>query len=151
MDHRVERLKNPEDCEKFARNVGEEYPELARQARRRAVDLKALSYGPQPEVESEAIRAVYAYEAVLAAQSGKKIRASNTWKNIKDHGIIEAVARAVKRKPEANGLSILAKMDMLDYAFESVVKRHPDKFKPETVAQAKARLAEFKAIEKASG
>ena len=151
MDHRVERLKSSEQCEQFAKNVYAEHPQLARQARRRAVDLNAISYGPQPEAESEAIRAVYAYEAVLSSKSGKKIRASNTWKNIKDHGIFEAVERAIKRKPEATGFTSLAEMEMLDYAFEAVVTRHPDKFKPETVAQATARLEAFKASSKPSG
>ncbi len=46
MDERVARLKSPEDCEQFAKNVEERgKPELALQACRRALELRAEQRG----------------------------------------------------------------------------------------------------------
>jgi hypothetical protein len=42
MDEKVKKLKTPEDCLQFIKNVRDKKPELARQARRRAVELELL-------------------------------------------------------------------------------------------------------------
>ena len=53
MDERVARLKSPEDCEQFAKNVEERgKPELALQARRRALELRAEQRGAKTRVSS---------------------------------------------------------------------------------------------------
>ena len=55
MDERVARLKSPEDCEQFAKNVEERgKPKLAFQARRRALELRAEQRGAKTKVEQEA-------------------------------------------------------------------------------------------------
>ncbi len=59
---------------------------------------------------------------------------------IERHGIIEAVERAVNRTVETQGYNELADIGMLDYAFESVVLRHPELFRVETVMRAKTRV-----------
>jgi len=56
MDERVLRLKNPKDCEQFAKNVEAKLPELAREARRRAIELRAAEYNAQSEAEREALQ-----------------------------------------------------------------------------------------------
>jgi hypothetical protein len=61
-DPRITRLKTPEDCEQFAKNVEAEHPELAKLARRRAVELRALKYGATTDVEREALQCIYAFE-----------------------------------------------------------------------------------------
>ena len=61
MDERIARLKAPEDCEQFAINVEERgKPDLAREARRRAVELRAATHGAETAAEREAFEAVYA-------------------------------------------------------------------------------------------
>lgn len=140
MDDRVARLKSPEDCEKFARNVMANYPELASQARRRAVELRAEAYGGTSPVEKEALRAVYAYEEVLTKKNGRRTHATRTWQMIKKYGVIEAVERAVNRESDAAGFTSLAEMEMLDLAFESVVLRHPEAFTAGTQERARQRL-----------
>jgi len=45
MDERVKRLKTPEECEGFIKNVQLKHPDLAQQARRRKVELLASAYG----------------------------------------------------------------------------------------------------------
>lgn len=97
-DVRVTRLKTPAECEQFAINVATRLPELARAAKRRAVELRAAEHGASSDAEREALAAVYAYERALSEKRGKTIRASRTWQMIKNHGIIGAVERAVDRK-----------------------------------------------------
>lgn len=147
MDVTVLRLTTPEECDQFIKNVQEKYPALALEARRKAVELRAAAYGAQTATEREAVQAVFAYEEVLSAKRGRKTRASRTWQMINRHGIINAVERAVNRKNETMGYTMLVEMNMQDFAFEAVIIRHPDQFSPETVARAKARLAELSAIE----
>ena len=144
MDERVLRLKTPKDCEQFARNVEAKLPELAREARRRAIELRAAAHDAQNEAEREALEAVYAYEEVLSANNRRKTRASRTWQMIKRHGIIPAVERAVNRTDDPTGFTALINMGMEDLAFEAVVIRHTNVFSPETVERAKARLKKWK-------
>jgi hypothetical protein len=84
--------------------------ELARFARRRGVELRALRHNANGAAEREALEAVYAYERVLSENSGKKIKASRTWQMIAWHGIIRAVERVVSRPSEAKGYNDLVKM-----------------------------------------
>lgn len=143
MDPKVARLKTPEDCESFAKNVEAKYPALAQEARRQAVELRAIAHNARTDAEREALRAIYAYEEVLSHKNSRKTKASRTWQMIARHGIIEAVDRAVSRREETVGYTALLEMGMQDFAFEMVVLRHPDLFRSETVARAKARVAEW--------
>jgi len=142
MDETVLRLRTPEECEQFIKNVQERYPALAIEARRKAVELRAAAHGAQTAAEREALQAVYAYEEVLSAKRGRKTKAARTWQMIKRHGIIKAVERAVNRKQETLGYTTLIEMNMQDFAFEAVVLRYPDLFSPETIERAKARMEE---------
>ena len=144
MDPRVLRLKTPEDCEAFAENVAAKHPDLAREAKRRAVELRAIAHNAKTDAEREALRAIYAYEEVLSYKNRKRTRASRTWQMIKRHGIIGAVERVVNRAEETVGFTALVEMGMKDFAFEMVVIRHPELFRPETLLRAKARVAAWK-------
>jgi hypothetical protein len=151
MDHRIARLKNPEECEQFARNVAPRDAELARQARRRAVELKAEMHGAASEIETAILRAVHAYEEVLTTtHGGKKLSATKTWGLVKKHGPVGAVEVIVNRDTSPEVLNplfmALVEMDMLDFAFESVVLHHPHLFKPHTVERARQHLQDFNAF-----
>ena len=141
MDERVAKLKSPEECAVFAKNVTERgRPDLALAAKKRAVQLRAESFGATSDVERECIEAVYAYEEVLSAKRGRRQPASRTWPMIKEHGVIEAVERVVKRKDDALGYTALVEMGLEEYAFEAVILRHPSAFTAEAVARSKERL-----------
>jgi hypothetical protein len=147
MDECIARLTTPENCEQFARNVQNDHPELAQQARRRAVELRADAHatklGVTNAVEREALRVIYAYEEILFKKHGRKVRANYTWRMVKDHGIIGAVERAVNRPTDASGYLALVEMNMQDIAFEAVVLRHPDHFSAEAVQRSAQRLKEW--------
>ena len=63
---------------------------------------------------------------------------------IERHGIIGAVERAVNRDTETIGFIALLDMGLEDYAFESVVVRHPDLFSAEAVQHSQARVYDWK-------
>lgn len=145
MDERVAKLKTPEECERFAKNALERNRrDLADEARKRAVELRAMAYGAKTEAERECLEAIYAYEEVLTAKNGRRTRASRTWQMIERHGILGAVERAVNRETETAGYTALLEMGLQDYAFEAVVVRHPQLFSPETVQHSQARVNEWK-------
>lgn len=144
MDERVKKIDTPEKCmifEKNARNKGRE--DLANQAILRSTELRAQAYGAGTLAEKEALQAVFAYEETLRAKHGRKIRANRTWQMIERHGIVEAVNRAVNRPTETQGYQALFDMGLSDYAFESVIVRHPDVFSKEALTVAQNRIKEW--------
>lgn len=146
-DELILKLKTPEDCEQFAINVEKRgKSDLARAARRRAVELRALKHHAKTDAEREALEAVYAYENALSQGAGKRIRATRTWQMIERHGILAAVERVVSRPTETKGYTTLVEMGMEDKAFEAVVLRHPEAFSPEAVERSRMRLAELTAL-----
>jgi predicted acetyltransferase len=142
-DHRVSRLKTPEDCEQFAKNVEETHPDLARQARRRAVELRALKYDAKTEAEQDALRAIYAFEEVRSKETGRKARASRTWQSINRNGIIATVEKTISKRKVTDGYAALVEAGLEDFTFEAVVLRHPETFSAETIRIAEERLKEI--------
>ena len=77
MDEMVLRINDPELCYVFARNARRKgRPELALQAYRRAVELRAEQHDVECEAERRALRAIYAYEEALSHHKGKRTRAT---------------------------------------------------------------------------
>ncbi len=118
--------------------------DLAVEARKRAIELRALVYGAPTEAERECIEAIYAYEQMLSVKNGKKTRAFRTWQLIKKHGIIETVERTVTREDDLAAYDLLSKQALEDYTFEGIVLRHPDLFSPEALGHSQRRMAEWK-------
>ena len=144
MDDRIRRLDTVRKCENFARNAAERgRPDLAKEARQRAVELRAEEHGAESVAEKEALQAVYAYEDLLTSKNGRTTRASRTWQMINRHGIIEAVERAVKRDAVTQGYTTLVEMGLEEHAFEAVILRHPEMFSQEAVDISRKRLAEW--------
>lgn len=145
MDDRVKKLDTPEKCEIFAKNaLLKDREDLVKQAKERAIVLKAEAYGAKTLAEKEAIKAVYAYEKVLSTNNGKKTRASRTWPMIQKYGIINAVERIVNRKAETKGYTALLKMGLEAYAFEAVILRYPELFSDSAVEISRQRMSEWK-------
>jgi hypothetical protein len=146
MNELIAKLKTPEECAVFEKNVLERgRPDLALSARRRAVELCAIQHGAVTDVERECLEAVFAYEQVLSAKNGKKTRASRTWPMIERYGIIGAAERAVDRKADTAGYTALVEMGLQDYAFEAVILRHPESFSREAVIRSQERIASHNA------
>jgi hypothetical protein len=143
MDERIQKLKTPEDCAKFAKNATRlGHPELALEAQRRSIELKAEKHNAQTNAEKEALQAVYAYELLLTEKNGRTTRANRTWQTIKKNGIIEAVNRIVTKNTVSMGYTLLKEKNMDDLLFEAVVLRYPEVFSQEAVRISKDRLQE---------
>jgi hypothetical protein len=139
MDKIIGLLKTPEDCMEAA----DTFTDLANQAKRRAVELRANSQSILTDVESELWRVIYAYEAVLSKKNKRRTLASRTRQMIKRYGIIEAAERAIKRGVDAMGYRTLIEMGYQDLTFETVITRFPKYFKSEIVKQCIKRLDEL--------
>ena len=144
MDEKVKKIDTPKKCEIFAKNcINRGQPDLALQAKERAVELRAENYGATSDVELEALKAVYAYEEVLSAKRGKKQRANRTWQMINRHGIIGAVERAVNRPVETLGYTALIDVGLEEYAFENVILRYSGFFSEQAVKISKERVDQW--------
>ncbi|MGE3779677.1 MAG: hypothetical protein AB7F89_20975 [Pirellulaceae bacterium] len=144
MDERVARLQTPEACERFIKNALRlNERELADQARRRAVELRAANYGATSTAEKECLRAIYAYEETLVRKNGKRTRATRTWQMVARLGILAAAERAVNRSVETAGYRALAEMGLQEHAFEAVILRHPELFSTEAVERSRERMQKW--------
>ena len=147
MDERVQKLRTPKDCEVFARNasnLGEHA--LATEATRRAVMLRAASYGAESDAERECLEAVYAYEEILLRKHGRRQRASRTWKMIKVRGIIAAIEHAVDRPDGTAGFKALEEVGLENFAFEAVILRHAQLFSESAVERSRERMGRFQRV-----
>jgi hypothetical protein len=137
----IPKLKTPEECATFAENAAQrKRPDLALRAKKRAIELRAATYGATTDAERECIQAVCAYEQTLAVKNGRRQSASRTWPMLERHGIIGAVERVVARKEAAAGYNALVELGMQEYAFESVILRYPHLFSAEAVERSRARI-----------
>lgn len=144
MDERIARLQTPEECVRFAKNaIRLDHPELANQALKRAIELRAAEYGASSQAEKECLQAIYAYEEVLSKKNGRRTRASRTWQMIERHGVLASVERAVNRKAETAGYRALAEMGLQEFAFEAVILRHPALFSEDAVQRSQERMREW--------
>mgnify|MGYP003573764087 FL=1 len=129
MHELVMRINDPELCYVFGKNaVHRGHPELALQAHRRAVDLRAEAYGATDEAEFAAVRAIYAYEEALGYQKGKRTRATGTWQLVRRHGLLAAVHKRLDSRDSEEVLPILRELGMEDYSFAAVLKEYRDAF-----------------------
>ena len=125
----VLRIKDPELCYVFAENAKRRgHPELALQAHRRAVDLRAEEYGADSEVELAAVRAIYAYEEALGYMKGKRTRATGTWQLVNRHGLLPALQKRLQSRNSEDVTPALNELGMEDYSFEAVFQAHPEAF-----------------------
>ena len=144
MDERVQKLRTPKDCEVFARNatnMGE--PLLAKEAARRAIALRAASYGATSDAERECLEAIYAYEEILSRKHRKRVKASRTWKVVRERGILAAIEHVVDRPDGTAGFTALEQAGLENFAFEEVILRHPKLFSDSAVERSRDRMGKF--------
>jgi hypothetical protein len=123
MHELVERIKEPELCYVFARNaIKRGHPELALEAYRRAVDLRAEQHGADTEAEFAAVRAIYAYEEALGYIKGKRTRATGTWQMVNRNGLLAAIQKRLQSRSGEDVGPVLKELGMEDYSFEAVAK-----------------------------
>ncbi len=130
MHELVARIREPELCYVFARNATRRgHEELARQAYRHAVDLRAASHLPASEAELAALKAIYAYEEALSHVRGRRTKATGTWQLVNRHGLLRALdKRLAGSGDQAEVLASLRVLGMEDYSFGAVRDAFPERF-----------------------
>jgi hypothetical protein len=129
MHELVERIKEPELCYVFARNAQRRgHPELALQAYRKAVDLRAELRDADSEAEFAALRAILAYEEALSYGRGKRIRATGTWQLVNRHGLFLALSKRLEAGADDKVQMTLKELGMEDYSFAAVRAAYPEAF-----------------------
>ncbi len=127
MHELVTRIREPDLCYVFARNARRRgHGELALQALRRAVELKADRHEVGSEAELAAVRAIYAYEEALSHLRGRRTRATGTWQLVRRHGALQAVGKRLKSRDGEAVASALRDLQLEDYSFEAVARAYPD-------------------------
>ncbi len=127
MHELVERISDPELCYVFARNAKRQgHPELALQAYRRAVDLRAENYGVEDETELAAVKAIYAYEEAMSQMRGKRTRATGTWQMVRRIGLLPTLCKRVESNSQDDVENTLRALGMEDYSFAAVVRKFPE-------------------------
>ena len=125
MNELVLRIKKPELCYIFARNAIERgHEELAIQAYRHAVDLRAAAHDTQSEAELMALKAFYAYEEALSWQQTKRRRATGTWQMVNRHGILPTLQKRLESKSAEEVLPALKALKMEDYSLQQVARNY---------------------------
>ncbi len=126
MHELVERIREPELCYVFARNAERRgHPELALQAYRRAVDLRAEQHGADTAQELDALRVIYAYEEALSHNKGKRTRATGTWQMVRKQGLLPTIHRRLQTGSGNEVAATLKELHMEDYSFEAFAERYP--------------------------
>lgn len=129
MHELVKRINDPELCYVFAKNARRKgHPELAVQAYRRAVDLRAEQHEVSSAAELSALRAIYAYEEALSYGRGKRTRATGTWQLVNRHGLLPALSKRLQSRDNEEVLPILKDLGMEDYSFTAVHDAYPEAF-----------------------
>jgi hypothetical protein len=145
MDPSVERLQTPEECDQFVENVASKYPELARQARQRAIALRAAAHGATTAAERDGLEALYASEGALFVKHGKRRPATYIRRKVAKDGIMAAIEHAVTQHCEPVGYTTLKELGLEHQTFEAVVLKHPAAFSAEAVERSKERLKDWNA------
>jgi hypothetical protein len=127
MHDLVLRIKKAELCYVFARNAVERgHEELAIEAYRRAVDLRAEEHEVESEAELMALKSFYAYEEALSYQQKKRKRATGTWQLVNRHGILGALGKRLDSKYAMEVMPALKLLKMEDYTFQAVADNYPE-------------------------
>lgn len=121
MHEMVLRINKPELCYVFAENaVKRGHEDLALQAYRRAVDLRAAEHADVTDDERMALKAFYAYEEALSYGQRKRKRATGTWQMVKKVGILPTLAKRVGSKQAEEVAATLQQLKLDDYSFEVI-------------------------------
>ena len=125
MDERVLRISKPELCYVFAQNALKRgHDDLALQAYRRAVDLRAEGHEVESEAERMTLKAFYAYEEALSYGQRKRKRATGTWQMVNRIGLLPTLLKRLDSKTTTDVQTALKLLKMEDYSFQAVAEAY---------------------------
>ena len=123
MHDLVLRIKKPELCYVFAENaIRRGHDELALEAYRRAVDLRAEGHDGVTDAERLALKSFYAYEEAISYGQRKRKRATGTWQMVKKAGILPTLKKRISSRSSVEVAEVLKTLKMEDYSFDAVAR-----------------------------
>ena len=130
MHELVERIRKPELCYVFAQNaINRGHADLAVQAYRRAVDLRAAEHDVSSEAELMALKSFYAYEEALSHGLRRRKRATGTWQMVNRLGILPTLDKRLNSKDAEGVLPKLKELKLEDYSFQAIAKAYAEDLK----------------------
>jgi hypothetical protein len=92
-------------------------------------------------VEHDFWRTIFAFEQLLRKERGKTVLLSRTRQKLKRVGVMQTLNDFATATATTQGFDMLIARSLPELTGEAVILRHEDKFEPEVVAAASARLA----------
>ena len=130
MHELVMRIKEPAKCYVSAQNaINRGHENLAVEAYRRAVDLRAEEHEVENEAELMALKSFYAYEEALSYGERRRKRATGTWQMVNKYGILPTLEKRLNAKGIDEVMSRLKDLKMEDYSFHSVANTFAQELK----------------------
>jgi hypothetical protein len=130
MHELVLRIKEYKGCYVFAQNaIKRGHADLAIQAYRHAVDLRAADHEGITEAETMAMKSFYAYEETISYGQKKRKRATGTWQMVNKFGILPTLDKRLQSRASEEYLPILKELKMEDYSFQAVAEAYAEDLK----------------------
>jgi len=124
MNELVERIEKPDLCYVFADNaLRRGRRDLALEAYRRAVDLRADSHTDVTEQERLALKSFYAYEEALSYGERRRKRATGTWQMVRKQGILPTLKKRLASRHVDEADERLKQLQMQDYSMRAVAQK----------------------------
>ena len=120
--------------------------EKGNQAVEDAASLRLYEILPAAEpggFEHDVWKSIYALEHSLTTERGKTTRLQRTRNSIAEKGELATVAGLLNKKKASEGFGMLIERGMPELTFEELALRHPDRFTPEELDAARARLKDL--------
>ncbi len=114
----------------------------------RLCQLMADQFEPQSDAERDCMVALAAYEQVLEAKHGRKVKATYIRRSLLKNGVIEAISSSVLKGENTSGFNTLLVMGKSSFSFEQVVLKYPDIFEHEVVSAAQNTLKKVESTQK---
>ncbi len=109
------------------------------EAFRRVCELEGINHnGP---LERDFYATLAAYEELLSAKNGKRTSASRTRMKLRNKGVVGCLEDWAMSNQPTDGFKTLIENGQTELTGEFLVTKYADRFSPEAVERAKARLA----------
>jgi hypothetical protein len=110
------------------------------EAFRRVCELEGMNHADPLERDFNAT--LTAYEELLSEKTGKRTRASGTRTKLRNKGVVGCLEDWAMSTQPTEGFKTLVEHGYIDLTGEFLVTKYADRFSPEAVGRAKARLEE---------
>ena len=141
----VSNLKTPEECRTvMERAQARGLEDVYKLVFRRYCDLVGSAYDdPFDPLIREFHETLAAYEQLLTEKNGRTTKASRARQKVANKGVHQSLIEWTLEKVETDGFKLLIEKDLPQYTGEYLVVKYANRFTPDVVQLAKARLEKY--------